>query len=73
MAVDLLTEQRIEAGARDLAMRFSLVPDMTSHFALVDQPEVLRQILWLRKHRKDLYKAELAPAIKGSGKRNGWK
>jgi hypothetical protein len=60
-----MSEERIAAGVRGLCSRFERVTFLIEHLRIVDEPEVRRQIEWLRRNRRDLWD-ELRPVIKAS-------
>jgi hypothetical protein len=62
-------EADIEEGAKQIGAKFLNTADRRAHLALVDDPDLRKQIEWLKKHRKALYDREVGPAIKASWQR----
>jgi hypothetical protein len=62
-------EARILRGAKALGDRFANTEDRKAHLVLVDDPEVRRQLAFLRKHRKAIYDQHVDPMIKASWNR----
>jgi hypothetical protein len=58
-------EQRIRAGLDDLLALFAATTTMAEHLAIVDVEDYRRQIVWLRRRRKELWD-ELRPVLKAS-------
>jgi len=59
-------EQRIEAGAKALGGRFLSTSSRADHNAIVDDPEVQKQIAYLQKNRKELFALHVKPFVSAS-------
>jgi hypothetical protein len=62
----LSVEQRIEAGAKALGDRFLNTATRQEHLAIVDEPEVQKQIKFLQRQRKALYEQHVKPFVAAS-------
>jgi hypothetical protein len=59
---------RADAVVRILHAMFERTADAAGHFAIVDDPLRRAQIMWVRRHRKDLWET-LRPGIMASWER----
>jgi len=62
-------EARVEDRARAIGAQFFNTADRRAHLALVDDPDLRKQIEWFRRRRKAIYDREIGPAIKASWQR----
>ena len=60
---------RISDGARAIAARFDRCVTAREHLAIVDEARTRHQIMWVRKHAKDVWGEILKPAIDASWER----
>lgn len=61
-------ETRIRRGVADLVELFNGTTELLEHLHIVDDAHARKQIMWLRRNRKDLWDT-LRPAILESWKR----